>query len=286
MISASLGAVVEEYRAKGVPAIARHGGVQDHLPDVLQVADGMPLLLFLDPCGALIPFEVLAGLLAGPRRAQRPPTEVLLNFSAGLTRRSAGALYAGQRDHDGIVALNVACGGDWWQDVAMDARRTATNFEAAAEAVATEYARRLGKAAGARHVAIPVRKRQHQQPIYHLVFCTRSPYGQWVFGASVASARQVWLRHLGDDDSDQSETLFGDRTESAIGWEQERAQAQVERNLQELLTGHRPFRLVDYAAGVLADVYGVATEETVKNAVLSLERRRHLRVLSLDQPSI
>jgi hypothetical protein len=53
-----------------------------------------------------VPYADLAAILAGPRRGTWPPTEVLLNFSAELTRRAAGALKAGLLDHDALPAID------------------------------------------------------------------------------------------------------------------------------------------------------------------------------------
>src|SRR5215472_12079979 len=91
---AALAVVVAEYAQQGLLAKALPGAVEDHLDQVVAAACGYPLFLFLDPCGAVVPFDRLAAVLAGQRRAQRPQTEVLLNFSAGLSRRAAGALNA------------------------------------------------------------------------------------------------------------------------------------------------------------------------------------------------
>ncbi|PZG42765.1 hypothetical protein C1I98_19450 [Spongiactinospora gelatinilytica] len=89
---ANLSGVVEEYSSQGLSARAFAGSVEDHLDIVIRQAAPSPLLLFLDPCGAGLPFDRLVQVLVGPRRAARPQTEVLLNFSADLTRRAAGVV--------------------------------------------------------------------------------------------------------------------------------------------------------------------------------------------------
>ncbi|SRR6266851_4937934 len=90
-----LSGVVGEYRAGGLLAKALPGRVEEHLDAVITTATGVPLFLFLDPCGAGVPFDRLTAVLAGPRRPERPRTELLLNFSADLSRRAAGTLNAG-----------------------------------------------------------------------------------------------------------------------------------------------------------------------------------------------
>src|SRR4029453_3295953 len=94
-----LKAVVDEYVAQGARSVAHHGDAVDYLPSVIGQAEGVPLFLFLDPCGAGLSFADLTAVLTGPRRKAWPSTEVLLNFSAELTRRTAGILKAGQLEH-------------------------------------------------------------------------------------------------------------------------------------------------------------------------------------------
>src|SRR5215472_8469512 len=109
-----LAKVVSEYTAQGLDAKALPGSVDDHLDAVLNAARGVPLFVFLDPCGALLPFQRLARMVGQARRSTRPATEVLLNFSAGFTRRTAGQLAAGRAGELGITRLDVTCGGPWW----------------------------------------------------------------------------------------------------------------------------------------------------------------------------
>ncbi len=146
-----LDTLVAQYRARGVRSEALHGEVLPHLPAVVRQAEGVPLFMFLDPCRANIPYADLASVLAGPRRVVWPSTEVLLNFSADLTRRAAGALKAGLLDHDALPVMDRTCGGPWWRQLALDthAASRSGDFEAAAFAVVEEYARRLATAAAA-----------------------------------------------------------------------------------------------------------------------------------------
>jgi three-Cys-motif partner protein len=107
----ALRAVVDEYVARGLLATALPGAVDEHLEAVVAAATGIPLFLFLDPCGAGLPFTQLAAVLTGPRRHVRPQTELLLNFSADLSRRAAGALNARQVSHPIIRLMDETCGG-------------------------------------------------------------------------------------------------------------------------------------------------------------------------------
>lgn len=271
-----LAAVVSEYASRGVPATALCGSVEDHLEEVLAAAAGVPLFMFLDPCGAGLPFDRLASVLSGSRRLARPQTEVLLNFSADLSRRTAGVLNAGQADHPGVTLMDKTCGGPWWREASLTALRdlAAGSFEPVTAAVADGYAARLAAAGSMLHVTVPVRRRLHHQPIYHLVFMTRSRYGLWVFADALGKARKAWLRQLGaaDDDDAAAGMLFtpADDMEWLIVSEAERAKQTVAGNLRGLIARNDRVRLVDHALEVFGDAYGVATDSTVTAAVSRL----------------
>jgi three-Cys-motif partner protein len=253
-----LAAVVAEYRDRGVRSEALSGDVLQHLPSVLEQAAGVPLFLFLDPCGADIPYADLAAVLGGPRRAGWPPTEALLNFSADLTRRAAGALKAGLLDHDAPV-MDRTCGGPWWRQLALDIHLASPSgdFESAAFTVVQEYARRLAAAGGMHTVSVPVRRRAHNQPVYHLVFVSRRTHGIWVFADAVARARQEWMRALGPAEGDEegASFSFADTVDQQIASEQRAAQEVVARNLGALANGAQQIRLVDHPL----EVSGTAT---------------------------
>ncbi len=278
-----LDALVERYRARGVRSEALHGEVLPHLPAVVRQADDVPLFVFLDPCGANIPYADLASVLAGPRRVVWPSTEALLNFSADLTRRAAGALKAGLLDHDALPVMDRTCGGPWWRQLALDthAGSRSGDFEAAAFAVVEEYARRLSTVTGMFAVTVPVRRREHHQPIYHLVFLSRRTHGIWVFADAVARARQEWMRVLGPVEDDDEGVLF--TVAETIDWridaEQSTAQDAVAQNLLSLVGAKGQVRLVDDPWSVFGDRYGVATESTVRKAIRALERAGEITVV-------
>jgi three-Cys-motif partner protein len=281
-----LAAVVDEYIGRGVPAEALQGGVEDHLDPVLAAARGVPLFMFLDPCGAALPFDQLAGVLEGPRRHARPQTEVLLNFSADLTRRTAGLLRVGQADRAGVARMDRTCGGQWWRQTALCALAGSSEgtFEPVAAAVAEAYAGELARAGSMMPVVVPVRRRLHHQPIYHLVFLTRSPYGLWVFADAIGKARKAWLRKLGFLDDEAAEAMLftpADEMEWQIDGEAKRADATITVNLRGLLDRlGRPFKLVDHALDVFGSAYGIATDSTVSTVIERLASAGELAVLN------
>jgi three-Cys-motif partner protein len=283
----TLTALVAEYSSRGVRSEALSGSVLTHLAQVVRQAIGVPLFLFLDPCGAGIPYDNLAALMAGPRREVWPPTEVLLNFSADLTRRAAGALNAGLLDHDALPVMDRTCGGAWWRQLAQAtyAASASGSFEAAAFAVVEEYARRLSAAIGAQAVTVPVRRRAHHQPVYHLVFLSRRTHGIWVFADAIARARQEWMRALGPAEGDDADALFSftDSVDVQIGSEQRSAQEVVARNLRAFVAAPGERRLDDDPKAVFGERYGVATESTVRKALRALEAAGELIVVKKAQ---
>lgn len=264
--------VTDEYRARGVVADAYQGDVVQQLPGVLERARGVPLFMFLDPCGRNLPFDVLVRTL-NARRSPRPATEVLLNISADLIRRAAGI--ARKEELNGLAVLghvDAMCGGDWWRQVALDAHAepmTAT-WESAAEAVVQQYADRLGRATGMFPIVVPVKRRQHHQPVYHLVFLTHSPYGLWVFGEAVARARQKWAETLGPTDEECEGMLFSD-VDVQLEADQATALRTIKNNLRSLVDRYWWVRLVDHTMEVYGASHGVALEKTVRQAVRELE---------------
>lgn len=265
--------VTAEYQARGVIAEALPGDVQNHLHAVLRRAAGVPLFLFLDPCGANLPAIVMKNILAGSRRSLWPRTEALLNISADLTRRAAGAVRKELHDHGAIARMNTMCGGDWWQQIALDAHATSRDgtWETAAESVVNEYARRLGQAAHMIPVVVPVRRRAHHQPVYHLVFLTRAGHGLWVFGDALAAARQKWLQVLGPDDEEAEGMLFN-QVEGQIEHEQEQGVKLVKENMLDLVARRGRVKLVDHTLAVFGGSYGQLPEKFVRRAARELNK--------------
>ncbi|MFD8767313.1 three-Cys-motif partner protein TcmP [Streptomyces mirabilis] len=184
--------VLRGYTARGVDARAHRGEVDEVLDDVVRRAAGVPLFLFLDPCGLCLPRERLVDVLARQRRDRRPATELLMNFSMMAVRRLGGHVRSPKGNERSLERFDAVCGGPWWREYFADA----DDQEDAAEAVAAEYARRLHQLTGMFVQSVPVAKTPHWKAVYHLVFATRSPYGLWVFGDAVARARAEWWKTL------------------------------------------------------------------------------------------
>jgi hypothetical protein len=246
-----------------------------------------------------VPFDSLAGVFVGPRKAARPPTEGFLNFSADLVRRAAGQHLKGSADQDGARRLDQVCGGDWWRAIAT-ARRprdSSDNFEPIAVAVADEYARRLGSATNMRPITVPVKRKLEHQPIYHLIFLTRHPEGVWSFADSLGAARPDWLEAM-PDGPDLSEpdlftgidvvldgaTLAAKMRRQALK-EREDSVARLTANIKAVAASGKRFRVVDHVGEVLEGVLGVATEKQVRAALRGLVNSGQLTRVVKDKRS-
>ena len=267
----SLDAVAAEYRARGISIASYNGECGNHLDDALTLAARASLFLFLDPCGAVLPMETLRGVLA--ERGSWPRTEVLLNFSADLIRRAGGQLKKGLLDLGGVAKADSVCGGEWWREVALQAHEASggQTWEAAAEAVAYEYSRRLVDGTKYASVVAPVRRQVHHQPVYYLIFLTCDPHGLWVFGVAAAKAREKWLECLGPDPHER-EGMLWDTVADQIKREHAKAIEHITDNLRRLTADGQPKVVVENVLGIYGDFYGEAKETAFTAAIRALEK--------------
>jgi three-Cys-motif partner protein len=258
--------VLRGYTARGVDARAHRGEVDDVLDDVVRRAAGVPLFLFLDPCGLCLPRDRLVDVLARQRPQRRPATELLMNFSMMAVRRLGGHVRSPRGNEKTLERFDAVCGGPWWREYFTDA----SGHEDAAEAVAAEYARRLQRVTGMFVQSVPVAKAPHWKPVYHLVFATRSPYGLWVFGDAVARARAEWWKTLElQEEQNEPDTLFS--TASVLRPDpdvvEKEAVPVMAANLEQLLRAGRPVKLVEHTLEVFGSYYGQVTEPVARKAV-------------------
>jgi len=267
---ARLQEVVRSYEARGVYARAHHGEVNDVLDDVVQQATGVPLFLFLDPCGLCLPMERLVDVLARRRPDRRPATELLMNFSMMAVRRLGGHVTSPKGNEKSLERFDDVCGGRWWRDYFTGRK----SDQDAAEEVAAEYARRLQQQTGMFVQSVPVTKAPHRKPVYHLVFATRSQYGLWVFGDALARARDKRWENLELNEEEQNpDTLF------PIGkvWRPDPDDVEKEAvpvmaaNLERILQrSGGPVQLVEHTLDLFGAYYGQVKEKVARNAVKHL----------------
>lgn len=266
---ASLDAVADEYRARGIHIDSHNGECGNHIDEALELATGASLFVFLDPCGAVLPIDSIKGILR--KRGTWPRTEVLLNFSADLIRRAGGQLKKGQLDLGGVAKADAVCGGEWWRDVALRSHEASggQDWESAAQDVAVEYAKHLIDGTGYGSVVAPVRRQVHHQPVYYLIFLTQDPHGFWVFGAAGAKAREKWIEFLGPDPDEGQATLW-DTVADQLGREHAKAIDHITDNLRRLTADGLPKEVVRHVKEIYGDLYGEAKETAYTAAVRAL----------------
>jgi three-Cys-motif partner protein len=269
--------VVQGYQARGVSAQAHRGEVDGILDHIVERAQRVPLFLFLDPCGLVLPQGRLVDVLARKRPHRRPATELLMNFSMMAVWRLGGHVRSPKGNENSLKRFDDVCGGTWWREYfaeAVASRAKEGAAEDAIEAVAAEYAHRLQQHTGMHVQSVPVSHSPRKRAVYRLVFATRSPYGLWVFGDTVARARTTWWQTLEEREDDAA--LFSMTSLSRPDPKEIEAQAvpAIADNLAALLarTG-RPVKLVDHTMEVFGTFYGQITEPVVRQAVRLLHEQ-------------
>jgi three-Cys-motif partner protein len=263
--------VIAEYAEAGVTVVLHHGTVLEVLDDVIAAAAGVPLFLFLDPCGLGLPYCQLTALLSAERSQTWPPTEILLNFSLEAVRRIGGHVMSPMGNETTMARLDATVGGRWWRQQ-FDGGVT----DEAVTAVVQQFCARLGADTGMMITAVPVRRAPTHKPIYHLVFGTRSQYGLWVFGDSTARATQAWWDSCEEVEADADpNALFtvAATMRPSLKTIEEVAVGRIAQNLAVLLAQHGDFKVVDQTVAVFGEYYGQVREHVVRKAVQELHKQ-------------
>jgi hypothetical protein len=233
------------------------------------MAGGKPLFLFLDPCGLGIPFSVLTRTLSGPRVAQWPPTEVLLNFSLEAVRRIAGHVTSAKPNEKTMARLDEALGTESWRNLVRQGVS-----EQAVDAIITGFEGRLGRAAGMRTLAIPVRREPTHKPVYFLVFGTRNPLGIWHFGDDTARATETWWSTFDAREATKpgQPSLFPASLLMRHDLSEVEAKARpvIADNIVALVGERGPVRVGDFPVEVFGGYLGRVRETVVRAAIKDL----------------
>ena len=119
-----------------------------------------------------------------------------------------------------------------------------------------------------------MRRGPKQKPLYHLLFGTRSQYGLWSFGDSVARATQTWWATLDEQTTEQDHRLFRvtQVERPSIESVESRAVPEVALNLGAILRERPSFRVVDHTHRVFDTDYGQVREQVVRDAIKLMHR--------------
>lgn len=244
----------------GVEVTVTDGDISAHLQGLLAQCDGIPLFVYLDPCGLVIPFDEVARIFERPGGPGAPATELLINFSAVTLRRIAGHLTSQKAVEATLVRMDRVCGGNWWRQAWLD---QLPNTGAAEELIVNGYAERVRESAGGGGSwVIDVRPRAGLKPLYYLVFATRHVAGLEFFGESASLGLQAWRRYSAAQEADG--TLFGGGDAWEEAWIAQEAKLKEEwvdaiaDRLTTELAKRETFRVLDRYEEVFGDLAGVA----------------------------
>lgn len=266
---------VVDAEGQGLTVTVDDGDISQHLPKLLEAAQGIPLFAYLDPCGLIIPMDEVSSIFERPSSYGVPATEVLINLTAHL-RRFGGILNSPNPVEGSLKRVDAVCGGGWWRDVWLSKCPSKNAAEdqkmAAEEAVVAGYAEKLReRAGGAGTWVIDVRPRADLKPVYYLVFATRHIDGMFAFGESASLGLQGWRRHLAEVAAEG--TLF----EGGEAWEKDwKTQEETlkkrwvetltTRITDELAKGDA-FRISDRPDEILGDLVGVVRNLHLRAAI-------------------
>jgi three-Cys-motif partner protein len=245
------------------------GDISAHLPGLLQAAAGIPLFVYLDPCGLIIPMDEVVTIFDRPSGYGAPATEVLINLTAHL-RRFAGMLTSGNPVEGSLKRMDEVCGGAWWRQAWLDKLPDKDAAEAAVVAGYAEKLRERGKGVGT--WTIEVKPRADLKPLYYLVFATRHIDGLLYFGESASLGLKAWRRYHAELTA--TDDLFGAKEDWEDRWkaDESRLDAQWVDTLAERLTAElakgQPLRIINRANEILGnDLTGVVRSTHMRAAI-------------------
>jgi three-Cys-motif partner protein len=256
--------LVDDYRSKGIDAVAQRADVVRHLPEVVEEAAGIPLFLFVDPTGVGLPFDDLVTALNRPRNAGGwPPTEALINLSYDTIRRIGGHVTSDSPIEATMDTLDEALGGNWWREYFAEGVTSG-----AVEDVVAEFISKLGAATGPGTfiASIPVRRDTHHKPLYSLVFVTRNHRAEWHIGDIAAKCLDEG-RIAADEAAGRLE--LGARRKDL----EDAALPDIETNLLRLVAQVGEVPVGDYAEHIFGDHWGEVGERVVRRAIKSLHAK-------------
>lgn len=244
--------LVEHISPRMPSAVIRCGSMEDHVDEILDLYAGLPMLAFIDPFGLGISDEALTRLAT-----RKEPTDLIVNVSLSAVRRHAGHLTS-QKQYPAkqtfIDNLDVALGGDWWQEIWLG------EAEDAADIICQEYCSRLSSLRGAT-IWERVRDRWEGPTAFYLLLITGHIDGLWGFNEFMSLAHEE-LRDADPTALTDAELLlpYGPQWIDSI-----------KNNVRGLLVGEpNGFVISESMDGVYGDTLGFAREKHVRAALREL----------------
>ncbi len=251
---------VVEAEGTDVKTTITDGDISEHLPELLKQSGGIPLFVYLDPCGLTIPLDEVVRIFDRARGIGAPATEVLINLTAHL-RRFAGMLNSPKPVEGSLKRIDAVCGGAWWRDAWLECpTKNASEDQkmAAEEAVVAGYAEKLReRVGGAGTWIVDVRPRADLKPVYYLVFATLHSDGMIAFGESSSLGLERWRKYHAELAAEG--TFFAADSAWEKDWNAQEAKLKAkwvddlaDRLTNELAKGE-PFGIIDKSREVLGD---------------------------------
>lgn len=247
------------------------------LPKILQVMRTDPALIFVDPFGLGISYELFKKALARPKPAL---TEILLNYNIEAIRRIGGHLKNPEKPgaEKSLQRVDASLGGPWWRELFQETRKKHSENSAAraADAVTSAFHAMVHKDTGRRAVTVPIKRSSTaKEALFELTLFHSHEAAGFKFAFAASTANEKWRkaeRERGRVESDAQATLFS--TAEMTASDDERAEnylsdlwvTEIAGNLKRLLTEHSEVRLAIELPNVLGNTYGLAREKHINAA--------------------
>jgi three-Cys-motif partner protein len=271
----ALCAVLEDEAPENMNCTAYLGRIEDHLDELLAEADGLPLLVFLDPFGLGLSFDLIKGISTA--RQGRAATEILIRFDANAVRRIRGLLHSSKpalgKDKT-LARMDSAAGGTWWRDEDDNSKGNAEYLDWFID----ELLDRLCTAMKCYGWSNEVLQKQGQQPAYYMIFLTRHTAGLEKFTDALSLAYGKWRRAVFDEAmaaaTSSGQGLLTDPDEEFR--EAEAALAAnwidvIEAGLRDVLAAEEKFIVLEHMGEVFGTALGYAREMHLRTAMKRLQ---------------
>jgi three-Cys-motif partner protein len=286
----SLQDICDTGRFAGTHAVIQ-GDSHDTFAEAALRAGTSPLLIFIDPFGTALPYEVLENLLKS--RPKTAATEILFNFHLGSVARIGavlsrhGSLRPGDKKTE--TRLDAFLGFDWRKHFLgvyqPGEKHSATR---GAQAVAAAFRQNILDRTGYRSLPISVGKAHDVVPRFELALFFRHDAAEYKFADAAQAANTAWRKRVSEGEARKNAELhldslfaadFDDRqfedlwrrreVELGRGW-----QGAIEANILDALRSAPSIRVASSVRPLYRELLGLAGEKHLRAAWKSLADRQ------------